>query len=1004
MKKKLGIAAVILSLTATGTSAAKLGYQCNIKTTAEKVEFGPVKMFLQDGFIELRTPYGTEGNVQKVSGEVAHWVPADEENFLFNYAVDSETGETQFAINGEVICSAVFDASKGKTAINETWTRVTPVEGTVKRVTNPVNSITSIVSADTAGVSFNTAAPIVNASLKNFKITSSTGVNIPVVDYYKNIYTVTLKTKEAMTTGQKYTISGTAVDVYGVETAFSSEFTPSSDAELTVGGAPKLSDEEQRTLGFNFRANWYTEPRLTYDYSFPASKLTIGKDNAGNSYSDPTDAYFTALHAAEVSSDYVKEGRFSLKWDNHNVYPAISAVDVPPDWTGANEISFDIYSEKVTDETVTMIIYSDNLATKWRDGYSYSFKIDWTGWKEFKIPLSDFALLNNPTGFNNVKSINFTAKAFRADANPYTVLYLDNIRLGYNDKYPVTPSNSVRVTNEYAHRAPELNTDYFNHDFPEVYDSSDKSAPYQYAAYYLAERALNGYFPKYIPGAVSFDTTGKAYVRADTTHIQYKDDSGKWQMIDLEDVVRSYVGQLGDTRVWDGYDEKVIRFDTDGGAYVLIPAAGRIYLLYSNDGMKTWQCTELYQTVKDLLVDECKTYMFTCARFEHIDGGNTKATEKPPVILLHTGEGSEALGGYLLMPSKNASGGLDFKAVRYADSCICTSYHTGDGNTVVTSGDYAYIVYGDPNDATTETGLNGDLSYENNGHTYQYKYGVPTYIIKYNMSTGEMSKTFLGYAGAKSETADSDYLDRDAHNWSGVSIDNSGYIHVIMNGHHHPVCYTKSKKANDISSWEDIQQIGNGNIAVSGNSSKQSHLQQSYGAMIIDNNDNVYVITRDSSSKGYRFDTTVYVKTQIGLGFQGVTKYDAWVYTPIQRRLTPYYEVARQRISYNPTDDSIYVFYYAQSNYGQFFRDEVDAQVFADPEIERVWLKNSDGWPTGISEGSGGSYGIGSIDTLASGRDGVVVKASGVGKNYSELQIKNVEPPVFKLVETGDLK
>lgn len=1003
MKKMLSIAAVILSLTATGASAAKLGYQCNVKTTASSGEFGPVKFYLKNGYIELRTPTGTEGNVQKVSGEVAHWVPADEENFLFNYAVDSETGETQFAINGEVVCSAVFDANKGKTAINEKWSTITPVDGTVKTVVDPVNSITSIVSADTAGVSFNTAAPIVNASLKNFKITSSTGVNVPIVDYYKNIYTVTLKTKEALTKGQKYTISGTAVDVYGVETAFSSEFTPSSDAELTVGGAPKLTDEEQRTLGFNFRANWYTEPRLTYDYSVSASGLTIGKANQGNSYSDPTDAYFTALHAAEVSSEYVKEGRFSLKWDNHNVYPAISAVDIPSDWTGANEISFDIYSEKVTDETVTMLIYSDNLATKWRDGYSYSFKIDWTGWKEFKIPLSDFELFNNPKGFNNVKSINFTSKAFRSSANPYTVLYLDNIRLGYNDKYPVTPFNSVRVTDEYAHRAPELNDDYLNHDYPEVYNSSDKSAPYQYAAYYLAERAQNGYFPKYIPGAVSFDTTGKAYVRADTTHIQYKDDSGKWQMIDLEDVVRPYVGQIYDTRVWDGYDEKVIRFDTDGTAYVLIPAAGRIFLLWSNDGMKNWQCTELYQTVKGLLGDDCKTNMFTCARFEHIDGGNTAAMQKPPVILLHTGEGLEKSGGYLLMPSKNADGGLDFKAVRYADSCIVTSYHTGDGNTVVTSGNYAYIVYGDPNDETSETGLNGDLSYEYDGKTYQYKYGVPTYIIKYNMETGEMSKTFLGYAGAKSES-DSNYQTRDTHNWPGVAIDNSGYIHVIMNGHHHPVCYTKSKKANDISSWEDIQQIGNGNIAVSGDSSKQSHLLQSYGAMIIDKNDNVYVMTRDSSGQGYRFNTTVYVKTQIGFGIQGITKSDAWVYTPIQQRLTPYYEVARQRISYNPTDDSIYVFYYAQSNYGQFFRDEIDAQIFADPEIERVWLKNSDGWPGGISEGLVGGYGTGSVDTLATGRDGVIVKASGVGKNYSELQIKNVEPPVFKLVETSDLK
>lgn len=1006
MKKFIGAAVAVLGLSlGAGASAQILGYQCTVvNSSATRGEFGPVKINFEQGFIQLRTP-----RTQKVCGEVAHYVPVNGTNFLFNYAVDTETGKTTVAIDGDIVAEANFDSNIGKSSINErwSWTGTKATVGDEVKYTEPQNQIKAdTVKADTAGVQFETSAPIQYESIKNLKITDSAGAQIPVIDYTKDRYTITLKTAEPLEKGKAYSVAGNVSDVYGVATDMSADFEVTADGTAVRGGAPKLDSEQEKTLGFEFRSKWYTEPRFTYDYRMSAANFTIGKANDTNPYAKSTDAYYTRLHAAQVSRDNVREGKYSLKWDNHNQYNTVAAFDVPKDWTGANELSFSVYSEKATNETVTMLIYSDSSESKWRDGYSYSFKIDWTGWRDFEIPLSEFNVFNNPAGFNNVSAIYFSSRAFGHNPSPYTVLYLDAIKIGYNPAYPVTPHNLPRTTPEYAHRIPKYDDSYLNHTEPEVTDGVDTAAPFKYSAYYLAERAQQGYFPKYVPGMISFDTNGKAYIRADSTHIQYKNDEGKWEVVDLEDVVRPYVGQIYDTRVWESgaSEENVIRFDKQGWAYVLIGAAGEDFLFYSSDGMKTWNGVKLYETVKSLLGSECKAVMFTSARFEHIDGGNTAAAEKPPVILLHQGENCEAYGGYMLIPTKNDRGTLDFSAFRYAQSCISPAYHTGDGNSVVTSGNYAYIVYGDPNDTTTEVGLNGDLSYEANGATYKYKYGVPTYIVKYDMVNKTSERKFLGYAGAKSETLDSDYLTHDTHNWPGIAIDTDGYIHVIMNGHHHPVCYTKSKKAYDITSWEDVSQIGNANIVTSASTKDATKLSHSYGTIMVDKNDNVYVMTRDAS-RGYRFDTSVYVKTTWTTGFISKTTHTGWVYTPIVQRLTPYYEVARQKISYNPVDDSLYIFYYAQSTYGQYFRDELDAQIFSCPEYERTILMSCDNgeWPYGVSEGimvNGrySSYTHASLDDEAAGRDGVLVKAAGVGSGYSGGTAK------FKLLQTDDVE
>lgn len=66
------------------------------------------------------------------------------------------------------------------------------------------------------------------------------------------------------------------------------------------------------------------------------------------------------------------------------------------------------------------------------------------------------------------------------------------------------------------------------------------------------------------------------------------------------------------------HDETVIRFDQDGGVYVGLTVYEQAYLLYSPDGMLSWQGYYL-------LRETGKTTGTAYLRFERIEGGNTEA-------------------------------------------------------------------------------------------------------------------------------------------------------------------------------------------------------------------------------------------------------------------------------------------------------------------------------------------------------------------------------------------
>ena len=728
-----------------------------------------------------------------------------------------------------------------------------------------------------------------------------------------------------------------------------------------------LSEDVARAWSFERRIDWHEETNLTKDNGWLIEKTVIGNDD----FSD----FYKRIYAMQLSDKYKSEGEYSLKWYNHPFYSTVATDVTERDWTGANIFNIWIYSEKATGEIVNVLIYSDNPETPWADGYTYPIKIDWQGEREISIPLENFYRFENPAGFNNVSKIYFTTKIFGGEPNPYTVLYLDNMRLTYSDQYPITPHPSSRAKTENAHRALYFDEERMNHEYPEV--SENASSPFDYRAYYKAERALFGYYPKYNPGVASFDINGKMYIRGDGTHIQYL-ENGRWKVIDILPAVKKVIPSWSE-KIYDvGYEDPVIRFDNDGWAYVLVNVDACTILCWSSDGMKSWNANPIN-------ISGSVSGGQTTARFEHIDGGNLEAAKRPPLILLNTPTWSSDRGGYMIVPSKTSGGGLTFMKIKYADKAITTAAHTGDGNFVVSNGNEAYVVYGIPGFSDSKNGITSYLDYQKSnpdilekipenheatgmtyvrdGQTLLFKNGIPTFVRKIDLTDGSLSEpVFTGFGG----------VEDDEHNWPGISIDNNGYLHIIMNGHHDPVCYTKSEKPFDITKWSDIEMVGTYN---------------SYGAMLIDNYNGVHIITRDAS-RGYRFDTSVATKDSSGM----------WQKSYIIKRTAPYYEVARQRMSYNPATNEFFVFYYAQSNYFEVFKDEYDGVLFTWPNEERsMRMSTLNGGYNIIPSGTdktneaGRHYCKWELDDAAIGREGVLVKSSDGAKT-------------FTLVKTSDCK
>jgi hypothetical protein len=707
----------------------------------------------------------------------------------------------------------------------------------------------------------------------------------------------------------------------------------------------------EEALGFERPGAWNTAPVEIADL-ISSDKIYSRKEHKGAGWTITAKTLEQLAAGAKLSARHVTQGKASLHWDRHAEFPTLACTRVPADWSGKKSLSLDIYSERATNEIVFVGVLSDSGETQWKDYLYFPLKIGWQGAKRISLPLAEFRELGRPVGFKQVGGVYFFTKMLGCQPNPYTDLYLDNMRLEdqADDSWKeIVATLAATHADGLAVDCSEMEwqLDRLNHDLPETADDQPVYAPYAYQYYFQNERAVNKYYPKFISGYPSFSPDGKTYINAGRV-VQWKDGKGAWQVSDIEKTVRLWAKQQG----WRGLkfswtqnqSEKAIRLDRDGDAYLMVQIEeldekGKTFswktrntlLLHSRDLMKSW-------TVYDPPGRR--------AEFEKLDGHNREALERPPVMLLgdykYFDQAEQA--GYLLLPEKNRDGSLSFPpAVKYADHCIGVCQHSGGGNQAITQDGHVYIVYGwyvskharkgdwqqtCPPIPETHPGKNQSYIKKAHSVTTEYsKNGVPTFVVDYNLKTKKLGEpVFIGYGGGV----------YDNHNWPAITIDGKGYLHVVINGHHNPVNYTRSLKPRDISAWTDPTYIRV-------NTDKPN---LSYATLNCDKKGNLYTVHRSTKDR-YNNHLGLYRMTP-----DGVWEEEKTLVTPFKYM----YKVWGHKMMYDPARDRLCLTFYGQSSMKQLSRDQYEFDIFFWPDHEEIYYSNfgKGGLNTGPPKPSGG--------------------------------------------------
>ncbi|MBM3498790.1 MAG: hypothetical protein FJX74_08975 [Armatimonadetes bacterium] len=637
----------------------------------------------------------------------------------------------------------------------------------------------------------------------------------------------------------------------------------------------------EAALDFEVEGAWLTAPDLLSE--FKEEEL----------WSTRTIPFAELAGGLTLATEHVHSGRTAGKWADHPRYPTIHTTRVPRDWSAARSLGFWAFSEEATGERITVAALSDSPETPWRDYLRRDLVVDWQGEREIALPLAGFTPEGSPVGWGKVDALYLFAKIDNREPNPYTVLYLDAMRLSDADAPPVearAPAEEGRLPHEF--QVPEFDASILNHRWPETRDGQPATAPIQYGSYFLAERALFGYYPRFQPGFVSFSPEGRAFIRYGSTIIQTVGPDGKWTYQDLlKEVIEPFArdtlgfGGIGIGNNGQG-DEASLRFDAEGDAYALLfiwdptrdARTRRGVLLHSRDGMQTWRAYVL------------PNYM---ARFEKFVGHNTDCLLRPPVILLSAYFAPTSI--FLTIPEKQPDGSLVIpEPVPIAEGALPFLPHSGEANQALTVGDRVFVAYGKLGAAP--------------GHTKAD--GVPNYAVAYDVKARALSEPVLmGFGGQNAE---------DDHNWASIALDGQGYLHALINGHHDPFAYVRAQEPRSIASWTAPEKVAAGT---------------SYAGLVCGRDGTLYSVTR-CAEPGYYFRLSLHRKRP------------GQPWEEPQHLVLPYkayYHVWFHKLVIDPATDRLFLGYWAQSCSVCLFRDEYRAYVDIWPDRERPFLGKADG-------------------------------------------------------------
>ncbi|MBI5394011.1 MAG: alginate lyase family protein, partial [Verrucomicrobia bacterium] len=101
----------------------------------------------------------------------------------------------------------------------------------------------------------------------------------------------------------------------------------------------------------------------------------------------------------------------------------------PQDWSRFGAASFWLHSEKATGSRFVIVFSSENPKSQGDDYYSGRITLDWTGWKQFVLPLNELGAAREPLGWNHIGSVSFIAHGYGNTPDPAAVVRLDGLEL-----------------------------------------------------------------------------------------------------------------------------------------------------------------------------------------------------------------------------------------------------------------------------------------------------------------------------------------------------------------------------------------------------------------------------------------------------------------------------------------------------------------------------------------------------------------------------------------------
>ncbi|MCX7047629.1 MAG: DNRLRE domain-containing protein [Candidatus Sumerlaeota bacterium] len=118
--------------------------------------------------------------------------------------------------------------------------------------------------------------------------------------------------------------------------------------------------------------------------------------------------------------------------------PQYNLIFKPPDPVGAKTgaVSFSLYSYAPTRQDLLLLCMSENAVNgSSPDYYSYGIDVNWTGWKQFSVPLKSFSTARLPLGWDQLNEIRFYTNGWSHTLTTGTVLCLRDFQIALPTTY-----------------------------------------------------------------------------------------------------------------------------------------------------------------------------------------------------------------------------------------------------------------------------------------------------------------------------------------------------------------------------------------------------------------------------------------------------------------------------------------------------------------------------------------------------------------------------------------